>query len=202
MDLIPATVPNDHTRKPAYRRKTIRPHLHTDFAEGRQSRPRAPRDTLSPMSKHRSWPARIGLTSPARINLLAAVLLPLVVFAAAACNSGSPGGGASGVGEAIRDQFERHPEAYRFAVDDDVVVRVAYPSDVIRWSWAAILTHIPTLSSIELDREGEVLRTDFQGGDGKARLREALRDDATMARVRGLLAKIGDDTRLDFSPVP
>ncbi len=200
MDVFPVTVPSDHTRKPAYRRKTIRPHLHTDFAEGRQTRPRAPRGTLSPMSKHRSWLARTGLASPARINLIAAVLLPLVVFVAAACSSGSPPSGA-GVAKAVWDQFERHPEAYRFAVDDDVVVRVAYPSEVIRWSWAAILTHIPTLSSIELDREGEVLRTHFQGGDGEARLRKALRDDATMARVRDLLAKIGDDTRLDFSPV-
>ena len=125
-----------------------------------------------------------------RLALLAAAIA-LLAFASG-CAGSAPPSDVEGTGEVVRAQFERYPEAYRLTLNDDVVVRVAYPSEVIRWSWAAVITHLPSQSSIELDLKGELLRSHFQSSAGEAALRSVLDDDAMMASVRRSLALIGD----------
>ena len=125
-----------------------------------------------------------------RLTLLA-FAIALLAFASG-CAGSAPPSDVEGTGEVVRAQFERHPEGYRLTINDDVLVRIAYPSDVIRWSWAAVITHVPSQSSIELDLRGDPLRSHFQSGAGEAALRRVLDDDAMMASVRRSLALIGD----------
>lgn len=136
--------------------------------------------------------------SPAslRVPVLLALAIALLALAGACAAQDEPSDAAS-ASDAIRAGFERHPEAYRFAIDAETVVRVAYPSEIIRWSWAAVMTHVPSGSSVELDPQGIVVRTHFQSGAGEAALDRALGDDAVMARVREMLALIGDGVVFD-----
>ena len=52
--------------------------------------------------------------------------------------------------EDMRGKFEAWPEEYKFAIDDDVVVRFAYPSDFIDFGGAAFIDHIPSVSMVVL----------------------------------------------------
>ena len=129
-------------------------------------------------------------STPHRYAPITAAIVVLVL--GLGCAGSAPPSDDGGAGDIVRAQFERHPAAYRVTINDDVVARIAYPSEVLRWSWAAVMTHIPSQSSVELDVDGEVLRSHFQASAGEAALRSVLDDGAAMESVRLSLARIGD----------
>jgi len=54
--------------------------------------------------------------------------------------------------EDMRAQYDRWPDAYKFAVSDDVVVLLAYPMGNGTWAGFAFIHDIPSVSSVTLGR--------------------------------------------------
>lgn len=102
-------------------------------------------------------------------------------------------------------QYEGWPEEHKFAINDDVNVRFAYPSDFIDWAWFALVAHVPSASTVTFRRpwiilntdsdvtskeSGELLwgeelivRTHYETGEGEAHLEAVLADEALMRRI-------------------
>ena len=57
--------------------------------------------------------------------------------------------------EEMQQQYERHPEEYRFATDDGMVVMFAYPDPNIRWTGMVFVHHFPSVSEVILDYDGD-----------------------------------------------
>ncbi len=92
--------------------------------------------------------------------LTSSMALATSALLAAACSSGgapTPGGGPTPVlavgvhtPEAFLDKYESWPDAYKFRVNDDLVVLLAYPSDVLDFAGSVFIDHIPSASSATL----------------------------------------------------
>ena len=113
--------------------------------------------------------------------------------------------------EDYRLQYEGWPEEHRFAIDDEVKVLFAYPSNFIDWAWFASISHIPSASAVTLRRPyifldspgnvssketGELLwgeelivRTHYESDEGETQLEAVLSDEAMMRRI---LSKAGE----------
>jgi len=98
--------------------------------------------------------------------------------------------------EDLRRQFETWPEKYKFAIDQDVVVRLAYPSPIIDWAGFAFIDHIPSASSLTLaspivivGSDGQVLEEergqDFYGYE--VRVRKHYKSDEGRSRLESVL---------------
>jgi len=86
--------------------------------------------------------------------------------------------------EDMRGKFEAWPEEYKFAIDDDVVVRFAYPSDFIDFSGAAYINHIPSVSTVVLYTAFSAeTRRSYKNDEGRARLEAILADEALMQTI-------------------
>ena len=107
--------------------------------------------------------------------------------------------------EDYRNQYDGWPEGYKFAIDDEVSVRFAYPSPMIDWAGFAFISHIPSASTVVLrrpywfvDADGKVsskpdvediwgeemiILRHYETGEGEARLESVLGDEALMRRI-------------------
>lgn len=107
--------------------------------------------------------------------------------------------------EDFRLQYEGWPGEHKFAIDDEVNVRFAYPSNFIDWAWFALVTHIPSASTIGLRRpwiflntessvssketgedilgEEIVIRRNYTSTEGESYLEAVLADEAMMRRI-------------------
>ncbi len=84
----------------------------------------------------------------------------------------------------MRGQFTRWPEEYKFAIDDEVVVLFAYPSDIIDWAGAAFINHIPSVSTVVLYTVfSSETRRSYNNDGGRTRLEAVLADEALMQSI-------------------
>ena len=100
--------------------------------------------------------------------------------------------------------LSRYPEDYLCYVDEEVVVRFAYPSPMIDWAGFAFITHVPSVSSVTLrwpyaiiladgtiEREpGELLHGEelliqkrYQSERAREKLEAILTDEDLMQRI-------------------
>ncbi len=102
-----------------------------------------------------------------------------------------------------RAQFECHPEAYKFTIDQETVVMFTYPTEALDFAGFASIHHIPSVSSFALNPPsfGGTLRSygdqqvaitkHYQSEAGRTRLEAVLADEGLMGRIlayKGALA--------------
>ncbi len=107
--------------------------------------------------------------------------------------------------EDYREQYQGWPEEYKFAIDDEVSVRFAYPSPIIDFAGFAFISHIPSASTVVLrrpytflDAQGNVSSQEtgedlwgeeimvfrhYESGEAQTRLEAVLGDEALMRRI-------------------
>ena len=115
----------------------------------------------------------------------------------------------------VRAQFERWPDAYKFPVDEDMVVPFAYPWSMGHRGGSVSIIHIPSVSSalfshrIVVDSSGPTPQPVFEPrwginaatDEGRRALDVALADAALMARIearREALGSAGYQSREDM----
>ena len=155
------------------------------------------------------------LPSPVRLFVTSMLLAMLLAACAQATPTATPTPMPASQGihtpEDYRLQYEGWPEEHRFAIDDEVKVLFAYPSDFIDWAWFASINHIPSASAVTLRRPyiildsqgnvssketGELLwgeelivRTHYESDEAEIQLEAVLGDEALMRRI---LARTGE----------
>jgi hypothetical protein len=92
--------------------------------------------------------------------------------------------------EQLRQDIEDWPAAYKIVVDKDVVVRFAYPHPMADWVGSAFVHHIPSMSHIIFDLDGQVHATRYESQEGRARLEAVLQDRALVDRIRQRIQEV------------
>lgn len=147
------------------------------------------------------------------LRLLLVGLMALLLQAACvqASPTPTPKPAAEGVHtpDDMRAQYERWPDDYKVAIDEEVVMLFAYPSPIIDWAGFAFIKHIPSASSVTLGRPFSIMRPDgtviqahsdreemirgerltvwrhYTSEEAKARLDTVLTDEGLMRRILG-----------------
>ena len=123
--------------------------------------------------------------------------------------------------EDYREQYERWPEEYKFAIDDEVTVRFSYPGPIIDWAGFAFISHIPSASSVVLrrpysfvDAQGNISSKEigeelwgeelmdfrhYESAEGEVRLESVLGDEVLMRRI---LSSAEEDRSSQPVPTP
>jgi hypothetical protein len=89
-------------------------------------------------------------------------------------------------------QFENHPESYKFYLDDDWVVMYAYPDPgpEISWTGMVFIHHIPSVSEVVLDYDGNVIYEQIASEEVKGGLEGFLNDSALIEKLQNQMAVI------------
>ncbi len=89
-------------------------------------------------------------------------------------------------------QFENHPDLYKFNLDDDWVVMYAYPDPApeIRWTGMVFIHHIPSVSEVVLDYDGNVIHEQIASADIKAGIESFLNDPTFIEDLQKQMAVI------------
>ncbi|MDP2952062.1 MAG: hypothetical protein Q8O76_01935 [Chloroflexota bacterium] len=109
----------------------------------------------------------------------------------------------------VRAQYESWPDGHKFSIDEDVVVMFSYPHPMLDFAGFAFIKHIPSVSSVTLNRPGwvvgpggtktpmylgrpkwydgqeVVVRTHYNSEEGERRLEKVLADKDLMRRILG-----------------
>ena len=101
--------------------------------------------------------------------------------------------------EDMQWQYDEWPDDCKFAIDEEVVVRFAFPDRMTDWIGAVFVDHIPSFSAVTLDYGGEITHEHYGSEDGRARLQAALCDPALMARIRKRADQIWGDAQPGYA---
>jgi hypothetical protein len=92
--------------------------------------------------------------------------------------------------EEMRDHFAAWPDAYKYAVDDDIGIMFAHPHPTILWGGAAFVQHAPSMSTVILDENGKVTWAKYGSSEAEERLEAILRNRAWQARIQKRIQEI------------
>jgi hypothetical protein len=92
--------------------------------------------------------------------------------------------------EKMLRQYELHPEAYKFAIEDDLVVMLAYPDSDIRWIGMIFIHHIPSVSETVLDYDGNIIYEQVRSAQVQTQVESYLNDSALVARLKNQMDEI------------
>jgi hypothetical protein len=105
-------------------------------------------------ARHTYGPEDLFLVAPPKEGEQAAVTRPTATPAPAEHGIHTP--------EQLRQHIEDWPAAYKIVVDEDIVIRFAYPDPILDWAGSAFVDHIPSMSNVIFDYEGQVNRTRYE----------------------------------------
>ncbi len=92
--------------------------------------------------------------------------------------------------EDMRRQYERHPEAYKLMINDDLAVIFAYPDPDIRWVGMVFLHHLPSVSEVALDYDGNVIFEQISAPSIQERIDDLLNEDTFVDRLQNRMNEI------------
>lgn len=93
--------------------------------------------------------------------------------------------------EDMQRRVDTHPEEYKEIINSDVAILYAYPAPTIDWEGPIFLIHIPSVSSVTLDLNGEVFSTNYNSPEAEEALGELLADEPLIERVVKRAQEIG-----------
>lgn len=85
--------------------------------------------------------------------------------------------------EDMRRNVETWPVDYKYVVDEDTAILFAYPHPTVLWAGAALIRHIPSMSSVIFDHRGRVQSTRYESEEARVRLEAILDNRAWQARI-------------------
>ena len=89
--------------------------------------------------------------------------------------------------QALRSYLDAWPEERKLVIEQDVVAIFTYPHPVVFWDQTASLYHVPSMSRVDLNSNGEVAITHYRNEEGRQRLQRILTDDSRMKLIRSLI---------------
>jgi hypothetical protein len=94
----------------------------------------------------------------------------------------------------LRQRLDNYPDELKLILDEEVAVIFADPNSLAEWVGTAFIYHIPSLSEVVLDFEGEVdpRYTRYNTDEGRRQLETVLTDEASMGRIRGRIRELWD----------
>ena len=87
----------------------------------------------------------------------------------------------------LRSYLDAWPEERKLVIERDVVAVFTYPHPVVFWDQTASLYHVPSMSRVDLNSNGEVAITHYRNEGGRQRLQRILTDDSRMKLIRSLI---------------
>ena len=88
----------------------------------------------------------------------------------------------------LRSYLDAWPEERKLVIERDVVAIFTYPHPVVFWDQTASLYHVPSMSRVDLNSNGEVAITHYTNEEGRQRLQRILTDDSRMKLIRILIS--------------
>ena len=88
----------------------------------------------------------------------------------------------------LRSHLDAWPEERKLGIDRDVVAIFTYPHPIVFCDQTASLYHVPSMSRVDLNRNGEVAITHYRNEEGRQRLQFILTDDSRMKLIRSLIS--------------
>ena len=84
--------------------------------------------------------------------------------------------------EDLRSRVNCHPNKYKIEINRDTVVLFAFPSSV-DWVGPIFVIHVPSLSEVVLDTEGNIRFEDYQSSEGRSAIEDVLNNPELMASI-------------------
>jgi hypothetical protein len=89
-------------------------------------------------------------------------------------------------------QYNRHPEAFKFTINDEWVVMFAYPDPQIRWIAMVFIHNIPSVSEFALDFEGNVIFEQVASPEFRVYVDGLLNDITFVEQLQNQMSEIWD----------
>lgn len=130
--------------------------------------------------------------------IIATISLSLALISLLGCDSDettitpsctSPYSGVVHTPEQMRLQYNCHPQEYKFQVNEDVVVLFAYPDPMIDWVGLAFINHIPSVSSVVLDLNSNIIHKKYSSVEAEKQISDVLADEGIMRTIREHLSE-------------
>lgn len=106
--------------------------------------------------------------------------------------------------EDVKAYFNQWPEEHKRRLSDDLVAVFTYPHPLANWVGGGIIYHIPSVSTIYLDFQGNVNEqlTHYESEEGQARLEEVLADVELMQELQAEVLGRWSQTQGVATPEP
>jgi hypothetical protein len=91
----------------------------------------------------------------------------------------------------MRARVDCHPDEYKLEINQDTVVLFAFPDPLLDWVGPVFVIHIPSVSEVVLDTNGNVLFSDYKSSDVQNAIESILNDQELMARILQRAKDIG-----------
>jgi hypothetical protein len=89
-------------------------------------------------------------------------------------------------------QYNRHPEAFKFAIDDEWVVMFAYPDPEIRWTGMVFIHNFPSLSEFVLDFDGNAIFEQVTSPEVRVHVDGLLNNTTFVEQLQNQMSEIWD----------
>ncbi len=90
----------------------------------------------------------------------------------------------------MQRQYKNHPDAYKFAIDDELVVMFAYPAPNIQWTGLVFIHHFPSVSEVILDYDGNKLHEQVSSPEAQLRMDDLLKDEVFFTKLQIQMSEI------------
>jgi hypothetical protein len=95
--------------------------------------------------------------------------------------------------EEMRDHFAAWPDAFKYAVDDDIGIMFAHHHPTILWAGAAFVQHASSMSTVILDENGKVASAKYGSSEAAERLEAILHNQGWQARIQKRIREIRNE---------
>lgn len=85
--------------------------------------------------------------------------------------------------EDMRARVDCHPDDYKIEMNDDTVVLFAFPDPLLDWVGPIFIIHIPSVSEVVLDTEGNILFDGYKSSAGRQAIENVLNDPKTITSI-------------------
>jgi hypothetical protein len=87
----------------------------------------------------------------------------------------------------LRSDLDAWPIQHKLVLDRDTIVFFTYPHAARLWDQAAFIYHLPSMSSVNFNSNGDVAARNYRTLEGEQRLERAIQDPGLLAQVKALI---------------
>ena len=88
----------------------------------------------------------------------------------------------------LRSYLDAWPKERKLVIERVVVAIFTYPHPGVFWDQTASLYHVPSMSRVDFNSNGEVAITYYRNEEGRQRLQRILTNDSRMKLIRSLIS--------------
>ena len=84
----------------------------------------------------------------------------------------------------LRADLVSWPTEHKMVLDQDVVVFFTYSHPARLWDQTASIYHLPSLSSVDFNANGDIAARQYRSAEGEKRLEGAIQDPVLLSRIK------------------